>query len=131
MSMLSHFVFDPVRAALARGSTSHNSVIAAASVAGQGAYVAATDAIALTVAQPLTANSAAALNSVLIKDVEDAIRIALDGIITASLVGVPIAGPAVTKEAIALANMSLAFAEQHALTYVSSLFAHGRNQVPA
>ena len=131
MSILSHFVFDPVRAALARGSTSHNSIIAIASVAGQGAYSEASDAVALSVTQPLTANSAAALGSVLIKDVEDGLRIALDGIITASLAGVPIAGPAATKEAVAIANLSLAFAEQHALTYISSLFAHGRNQVPA
>jgi hypothetical protein len=130
MSLLSKFVFDPIKAALGRGATSSNPVVVAAAVAGQATYTAAANDVATAASQPLSANSAAALGSNLIKDAEDGLRLALVGIITAGLANVPIIGAAVTPEAVAAANMALAFAEQHALTYVSALFAHGKAQVP-
>lgn len=131
MSVLSKFIFDPIKAALARGATSSNSVVVAAAQAGQVSYAEAAGDIAATVGQPLTANSATALGSDLIKDAEDGLRLALDGVITAGLASVPIIGGAVTPEAVGAANMALSFGEQHFLTYVSSLFAHGKAQVPA
>lgn len=131
MSILSKFIFDPIQAALARGATSSNSVVVSAAQAGQATYAAAAGDIAVTAALPLTANSAAALGSNLIKDAEDGLRLALDGVITAGLANVPIIGGVITPEAVGAANMALSFAEQHALTYVSSLFSHGKAQIPA
>lgn len=130
LTRLRDFIFDPVKAALARGTTSSNPAVVAASQAGQATIAAAATDIAATLAHPLTANSAAALGSDLIKDGEDGVRMAMDGVITA-LLGGNIITATMTPEAVAVANAGLSFAEQHFLTYVSALFAHGKSQTVA
>lgn len=131
MSILSKFVFDPIKAALARGATSSNPVVVAASVAGQATYTAAAADVATAASQPLSANSAAALGSSLLQDGEDGVRMALDGVITALVGQVPVVGGLIAPEAVAAANLGLSFGEQHFLSYVSSLFAHAKTVAAA
>lgn len=129
MSLLSKYVFDPIKAALARAAQSSSPEVQAAAQAGQAAYNTAASAIQSASTQPLTPNSAAGLGNDLIKIGEDGVRNAIDGVVTAAVGGIPVVGVALTPEAVAAANLAIDFAESHFATYVASLFSHAKQQV--
>lgn len=121
MSILSKYFFDPIRAQFARWAGSSNSGLAAAGKQALQTYDTVSSDVAGTLQAGLTANSAQALGSKLILDFEDGLRAAADAYLTAAL------PPIVGTGAAEIANALLSFGEQHALTYVSSLFAHARS----
>ncbi len=129
MSWLSKFVFDPIKASIARASQSSNPLAVQAGKGAQVAYDRVAADVTSTLAAPLTVNSAAALGNSIIKDFEDGLRVAVDGIVTAGLGHIPLGG-LIAPEAVSGANMALAFMEQHAATYVAALFGHARSQIP-
>lgn len=130
MSWFSHFVFDPILAAIAGASASKNK---ATQMVGQAASTAVKNVAADVTAaasQPLSNLSAAGLGNKVIGDLESGLQGVVDGFIMGTLGSNPI-GIMLTPEAVALANISLAFAEQHVAAYVSALFSHAKSGVAA
>lgn len=126
MSTLSKFVFDPIKAAIARAATS-SSPVAVATAAAAGAAVAA---VATDLAPTsLSSNSVVGLGNKLVGDFEDGLRDTLDAFIVALCGEVPLVGAALAPEVVSAANVSLAFAEQHAMTYIAALFASHKANV--
>jgi lysozyme len=129
VSWVSKYIFNPIEAAIARAKTSSNPV---AQQTGQAASAALGNIVKDIGGDSLGSNSVQALGSVLVKDMEDGLYAVVDAFVAASVTSaIPVAGAAVAPEAVALANCAIAFAEQHALTYISSLFAHHKAQVNA
>lgn len=125
-SQFLHFVFDPVKAAIARAATSSNPVaVATAAAAGAAVATVAAD----TTPQALSSNSVVGLGNKLVGDFEDGLRATMDSFLTALVGEVPLAGAVLAPEVVAAANVSLAFAEQHAMTYIASFFAQSKAAV--
>lgn len=124
MSWLSKYVFDPVLAALARAAISSNAGVAAAAKATQTSLNASAAKVGGDLQAGLTANSAAAVDNDIIAGLENGLQAAVNGFCEAAI-------PVVGGEVAAGADVVLAFAEQHAATYLASLFAHAKAQTAA
>lgn len=122
MSTISKFVFDPIKAAIARALSSSNPTAQATAQAAK----AVVDKVTIdTSTDALTHNSAAGVASNVIGDLETGLKGVVDSFVYAAVFNaVPVAGAILAPEAVKMADWSMAFAEQHALTYVASLFAH-------
>jgi hypothetical protein len=125
MSWLSKYVFDPVKAALARAEGSSNAGVAAAAKAASDSLNSTAAQVGTDLSQGLTANSAVALKNDVVKGLEDGLKLAVDAYLTAA---VPLG---LGAAAVPVANAAIDFAESHALAYVSSLFSHAKGQVAA
>jgi hypothetical protein len=125
MSLLSKYVFDPVKAALARAEGSSNAGVSAAAHAASDSLNKTAAQAGADLSQGLTANSAVALKNDVVKGLEDGLKLSVDAYVTAV---VPLGLGAM---ALPLVNAGLDFAEQHALAYVSSLFHHARTEAAA
>lgn len=131
MSWLSAHVFDPIRAAIARAQTSSNPVAAASATAAAATYDKIATDVQIGPDQPLTSNSAVALGNTAVKDLEDGLLEVVDVGISAALGMTGPVGVALSPVAVQGANITLTFLEQHAMTYVASLFSHAKAQVAA
>ena len=120
MSYFSTFIWDPLLAALARARGSSHPGTAAAGQAALSAVGKLAGDVQTTVSQGLTPNSAAALQTAALKDLEDGLKAVVDAFIGA------VTPPGVSVLAIGGANLALDFVESHAKDYVSALFAHVR-----
>lgn len=125
MSWLSKYVFDPVKAALARAEGSSNAGVAAAAKAASDSLNSTAAQVGTDLSSGLTANSAVALKNDVVKGLEDGLQATVDAFLVSA---VPLGLGVAT---VPVANALLDFTEQHALAYVSSLFAHAKKQVAA
>jgi hypothetical protein len=127
MSYLSKFVFNPIKAAIARAESSSNPVsratgTAAAVAVGKIAQDVSHDA--------LSHNTVIGLGNSLVGDLETGLRDILDAFVDSAVrSSIPVVGGMIAPEAVKLANCTLDFAEQHAMTYVAALFAHHKAAV--
>lgn len=128
MSWLSKYVFDPVKAALARQANSQNPVSSAAGKAGLDAVKNIAAVTVTAVDDAITHRSAVGLSNPIVGALEDGLKNIVDATLTAGLGQVPIAGALITPEAVNVADMGLNFLEQHAATYLAGLFHHARTQ---
>lgn len=128
MSWLSKYAFNPIRAMLERQSTSQNPITSAAGAAGLEAMQNVGQVANTAIATAVTSNSAVGLASPIVKSLEDGLASIVDATLVASLGEVPVVGAVLTPEAVAAANLALAFLEQHAATYLASLFHHAKAQ---
>jgi hypothetical protein len=120
MSYLSKFVFNPIRAALARAASSSNPGVASAAKELQASGVKIAHDVNDTLAQGLSANSAVALKNAVVKDLEDGIRNAVDAyVVNAIPLGLGVA-------AVPIINAGLDYAEQHLHNYIAALFDHAK-----
>lgn len=123
MSWFSKFVYDPIVARIARASGSSNAGVAEAAKSLQATVAQTSTDVNSIVAGGLTANSATALKNVVVKDLEDGLKAAVDAFLMGA---VPLGMGGV---AVPLANAALDFAENHAHDYVASLFHHAKARV--
>jgi hypothetical protein len=128
LSQAKNFVFNGIFAQAARAAGSTDPTTKAVGEA-------ATQALS-TVAVDITTslqqhNSPIAIKNVVVKDVEDGIKEVLDAAVEAAMGSLPVVGGLLAPEAVSIANLGLDFMEQHALTYVSALFANHRTAVNA
>ncbi len=131
MSWLSKYFFDPVKAALERQSTSANPISAAAGVAATAAIQNVVAVASTSINVAVSTKSAAGLANPVIGALEDGLKSVIDAALIAGLGEIPIVGAMVTPGAVALTNTTLTLMEQHAATYLASLFHHAKAQVPA
>lgn len=126
MSWASHFIFDPIKAAVARAATSSNPV-------AQQTAAAATTAIAKidtdTSSSALSSNSAAGVVSTVIGDLENGLNEVVSTFAAAVAGDIPLVGGFIAPKVHDQAMVALAFAEQHAMTYIAALFSHHRAAV--
>lgn len=132
LTWLADHIFDPIKAAISRAQTSSNPVAAAVGNAASDAYANISKTVGtISPATPLTGLSAAAIGNKSIADFELGIQTVVDAFITASVGRVPIVGEVLAEETVSVANVALAFGEQHGLTLLSSLFSHGKTKIAA
>lgn len=124
-SWLAYYVFDPVKAELAKLAGSSNAGVAAAGQAASTALTSTAQAVGADLSAGLTANSATAAGNDIITGLENGLNASVAAFVDAS---VPFGlGPEASAGAVAL----LQFGESHAVAYVQSLFAHAKTQVAA
>jgi lysozyme len=131
MSWASKFIFDPIKAAIARATTSSNPAVAAGAVSVQTTYNQVSTTINSAANNGLSTNSAAGVANDLIGQLENGLLAAADAFITGGLASTGPVGAALAPEAVAGANALLTFGEQHAMTYIAALFSHARTQAVA
>lgn len=131
MSWLSKFVFNPIKASIARAATSSNPAVVAGAVVASAAVknIDATIAGVNAAGAALTANSALAAGSSIIKTLEDGAA-DLVGAYVGATVGATPAAP-LAPEAAAAARAAAVFGEQHLINYISALFSHVHEQINA
>ncbi len=129
MSYLSKFVFNPIKASIARAASSSNPVTKATGTAAAGAM----DRLSHDLSkESLAHNTVVGLGNSIVGDLETGLRDILDAFVDSAVrKSIPVVGGLIAPEAVKLANCTLDFAEQHALTYVAALFAHHREAVAA
>lgn len=127
MSLFSKYVFDPLKAAIAKALMSSSPTTQATAGAAAGAVAGTPEP---TVPDP-THNSPAGVADPLIAALETALKDAVDAFVTEAVSELPMVGGLLAPEAVKLANMGLTFAEQHAITYLSGLFHFGKTSVGA
>jgi len=127
MSYLSKFVFNPMKAAIARAESSSNPVSRATGTAAATAVASITQDVSK---ESLAHNTVIGLGNTLVGDLETGLRDVLDAFVDSAVrSSIPVVGGLIAPEAVKLANCTLDFAEQHAMTYVAALFAHHKNAV--
>lgn len=131
MSWLSHFVFDPIKAAIARATTSSNPAVVAVANQASTTYNQLASQVSAASTLPLNANSAAGAANTAIGTLENGLNLAIEAFLGAALGAAGPVGQEVTPEVQAVTHTVLVFGEQHALTFVSALFSHAKAQVPA
>jgi GH24 family phage-related lysozyme (muramidase) len=127
VSIFSKYVFDPLKAAIAKALMSSSPTTQATASAAAGAVAGTPEP---TVPDP-THNSPAGVADPLIAALETALKDAVDAFVTEAVSELPLVGGLLAPEAVKLANMGLTFAEQHAITYISGLFHFGKTSVGA
>lgn len=128
---LAGHVFDPIQAAISRAKTSSNPTASAVGAAADAAYQKISGDVAATLNQPISSQSAAALANSAIADFEAGLQAVVDAFVASAVGRVPVVGAVLAPEAVAGANIALTFAEQHGLTFLSSLFNHAQAKVAA
>lgn len=130
MSWFSHFIFDPIKAAAARATTSTNPVARATGAAAQDAISHVAQDASMT---SLSHNSAVGVANTVVGDLESGLKGVVDSFVYALVAqgagmvpGGALLAPVLGADAVAAANVGLDFAEQHAMTYLSALFSHHR-----
>ena len=133
MSVLSKYVFDPLKAAAARALSSMNPLNQLAGQAAANAVNSAVGSVTSQVADANAHNSAMGLSNPAIGKLETDLNAAVSAFVQATVAAeVPIIGGAVAPAFGELATTALTFAENHALTYLAGVFHfHQTNTVPA
>lgn len=145
LSSAARFVYSGIFAQAARAASSSSPAQAAAGNAALAAVTSgpAADAIKAVavstlgvVASDVSAgiqahNSPTGIMNSVVGDVETALKTVVDGYVGTLAAGVPLVGGFIAPEAIKIVNLGLDFGEQHALTFISALFAHHRNVAAA
>lgn len=132
-SLLDKFIFDPIKAAAARATTSTNPIARAVGAAAQDAV----EKIDADISAPANHNSAVGVTNNVVGDLETGLKSSVDAFVTALVMvagakGGPIGVAVATNlapEAVQATNVAIDFAEQHAMTYLSALFAHHRTVI--
>ncbi len=147
LSQVSHFVFDPIKAAAARAQVSSNPATAAAGDAAVkavaaiptpvaasvgGAIASGIASAAMTVAADLNAHkSAIGIINDVVGDAETALKMAVDAYAAATVGSLPIVGGLLAPEAVKIANAAMDFGTQHLMTYMAALFSHHSSAINA
>jgi len=125
MSLFSKFVWHPLIAAMAKAASSSHPATSAAGKAGLDAIGKLGSDVQADLSAGLTANSAAAVRSTVVRDLEDGLRASVDA---ALMAGLP--GPAGELAAEGV-DMGIGWLEQHAHDYLAALFHHAKSQPAA
>jgi hypothetical protein len=121
-------VFDPIKAAIARASTSSNPAVQQTAQVAAGAVNQIAKDVDTT---SLSSNSAAGLGNKLIGDFENGLNDTVSTLAAALIGDIPVVGGFIAAEAKPQIGAALVFAEQHAFNYIAALFAHHKTAVDA
>jgi hypothetical protein len=122
MSYFSKFVWHPLIAALARAKGSSHAGTAAAAGAALDAVGKLGADVSASLQGGLTANSAASVASVAVRDLKDGLKATVDAfLMSAAPVGL-------NALAVGGANLGLDWIESHAHDYVAALFHHAKTE---
>lgn len=128
MSFVSKFIFDPIKAQIARMSTSVNPD----SQAKGNAALSVVGTIAGDIQTGIQShNSPIGIINTVVGDAETALKVAIDAYVGAAVGSIPVVGGLIAPEAIGAANMALDYGTQHFLTYIAALFDHHKTVVNA
>lgn len=126
MSYFSKFVWHPLMAALAKAQSSSHPATSAAGGAALSAVGKLGADVSASLSAGLTANSATAAGSVVVKDLEDGLKATVDAFL------MTVAPAGLGSLAVEGADLGLSWAESHAHDYLALLFHHAKsNPVPA